>query len=312
MNGQGSRRRVWATPVLGVIFLALLACGDQPVAPAIAAAARTSTSGGPTVSAVAPDSATRDTTLDLTVTGQNFDNGSRVDLALAGVVSDSVRTNRTTFVNSRKLVANITIAAGADTGKYDVVVTASTGKKGIGTELFAIKLADIPLAVAFADDASLYKITSDGKFGGIYTNGVCGVSATLNLGDVRLSPQQSQIPGKDKGTCGSARFIALNFDDPLTLGASTASGQSNFMSVDKVQRVTADSGTVLHKAQLNGTCSRLVFNPSEFPGTSLVQVTNTGFGTWIVSAPPGSVAYCVGRVAFYHMSFSITVNELPQ
>jgi alpha-tubulin suppressor-like RCC1 family protein len=50
-----------------------------------------------------------------------------------------VATNSTRFVSSGELVANITIAVSASVGFYDIVVTTSKGKKGIGSELFAVK-----------------------------------------------------------------------------------------------------------------------------------------------------------------------------
>lgn len=114
-------------------------CADRsPTVPTIRAAAGGS-SGGLSVTATDPDSATRDTTLDVVVSGSGFDQGSVAQWAIDSVPSAKVRTNSTTYVSSKKLIANITIAADADTGLYDVIVTASTGKKGIGSELFAIQ-----------------------------------------------------------------------------------------------------------------------------------------------------------------------------
>jgi hypothetical protein len=187
--------RLWSVLVLVACMPAVWACEDrQPTPPGIdAARSGSTTSGDPSVSAVAPDSATLDTTLDVTVTGSNFDQGSRVDLALAGVVSDSVRTNQTRFVNSRKLVANVTIAAGADTGKYDVVVTASTGKKGIGTELFAIKTKaqDTPIAATYRD-ATSDGVLSDAQLrpglDPTYIDAIDGVDAKiLAIGNYRVT-----------------------------------------------------------------------------------------------------------------------------
>jgi hypothetical protein len=122
-----------------VPLVAALACSDQqPTLPDIRAAAGGG-SGGVSVTATVPDSATQDTTLDVVVSGSGFDQGSQAQWAIAGVPSAKVHTNSTQFVTSKKLIANITIAIDADTGLYDVMVTASTGKKGIGSELFAIR-----------------------------------------------------------------------------------------------------------------------------------------------------------------------------
>jgi hypothetical protein len=94
--------------------------------------------GDPTVDSANPAAATQDTTLDVQVAGTGFDRGSSAEWAIDGVTAAKVRTNSTRYVSSTQLVANITIAADADTTLYDVVVLTSRGKKGIGTEIFTV------------------------------------------------------------------------------------------------------------------------------------------------------------------------------
>lgn len=100
--------------------------------------------GDPTVVGTDPMEAPQDTTLDVRVLGTNFDRGSRADLALNCEIecflSEKVKTNTTRYVSSGELVANITIAADAVVELYDVLITTSKGKRGIGIELFAIKV----------------------------------------------------------------------------------------------------------------------------------------------------------------------------
>jgi hypothetical protein len=96
--------------------------------------------GDPTVTGTNPTDAPQDTTLNIRVLGSNFDRNSRADLALGGVVGPKVHTNSTAYVSSTELIANVTIAVDADTGVYDVIVTTSTGKKGIGTEMFEVRV----------------------------------------------------------------------------------------------------------------------------------------------------------------------------
>jgi probable HAF family extracellular repeat protein len=72
------------------------------------------------------------------VFGSGFDNGSHAQWAIKGVPSGKVTTNSTRFVSSTELVANISIAKDATLASYDVMVTTSQGKGGIGTELFVI------------------------------------------------------------------------------------------------------------------------------------------------------------------------------
>lgn len=166
--------------------------------------------------------------------------------------------------------------------------------------------SDPALSVAFRD-APTDNITSDGKFGGVYTNGQCGVSATFNLQDLRLATQQNPITGRDKPTCGDPRIIFLAFHDPDGL----PDGTSAFLNVDHVQTVTADSGTVERHAQFNGTCNRVVFDPAEFPGTSRVLVTRAAADAWTVEAPQAATAYCVGRGKLYVLPFQIMIKLLP-
>ena len=115
-----------------VALAALLACGEPQYAPLEPSFARAPS--GPTVTAASPDTAVQDTTLDVTVSGTGFDNGSSAEWLLAGVADPRVRTNSTRYVSTKSLVANITIASDAAPAKYDIAVTTSNGKKGIGTE----------------------------------------------------------------------------------------------------------------------------------------------------------------------------------
>ncbi len=122
-----------------LVVLSLMNCTDRsPTVPGITAAAGGG-GGGPTVSSTKPSDAPQDTTLDVVVAGSGFDRGSTAEWAIAGVPSSKVRTNSTRYVTSKQLVANITIALDADTVLYDVLVTTSRGKKGIGTELFRVR-----------------------------------------------------------------------------------------------------------------------------------------------------------------------------
>ncbi|MGD2216800.1 MAG: hypothetical protein PVJ64_08585 [Gemmatimonadales bacterium] len=92
----------------------------------------------PEVTGTDPTGAPQDTTLDVEVSGSGFDDGSTVEMTLSGVPTEKVRTNSTRYRSPRKLIANITIAADAQVDFYDVEVTTSSRKKGIGTEMFEV------------------------------------------------------------------------------------------------------------------------------------------------------------------------------
>ena len=112
-----------------------------PMAPTFAKSA-----GGPSVSSANPSSGHQgDVTLDVTISGSGFDNGSRASWQLDGVAYPKITVNSTRFNSTTSLTANITIAADAQVTTYDIAVTTSTGKKGIGAEMFTVTYA-IPLS----------------------------------------------------------------------------------------------------------------------------------------------------------------------
>lgn len=120
---------------------------------------------GVTVTAASPSASVRDTTLDVQISGTGFDRGSQVVFTLQGVSDPRVRVNLTKYSKSSLLVANLTIAAEAVPSKYDIQVTTSAGKKGIGTELFAI------LAINAVPSASIARaINAAGEVVGRYTS----------------------------------------------------------------------------------------------------------------------------------------------
>ena len=123
----------------------------------------------PVVAAVDPDSASQDTTIDVLVLGEGFDEGSEATWLIDELPDplDRIHTNRTTYVNPKRLIANITIAADAETTLYDVEVQTSKGRKGVGIEVFRVKLKTepIPVEATLRDDAG-DGVWSDG--GGTY------------------------------------------------------------------------------------------------------------------------------------------------
>lgn len=104
-------------------------------------------SGGgttPTVTTFNPKQAMQDSTLDVFVTGTGYDASSAVTMLLNGKSTTKVKTNSTTLISSTDLVANITIAADAVVGEYELQVTNAGGKKGIGIEKFEVLLRTNP------------------------------------------------------------------------------------------------------------------------------------------------------------------------
>jgi hypothetical protein len=90
------------------------------------------------VSSASPAASARDTTIDVHVFGSGFDRSAQVAFLLSGMPDGRVRTNSTRYVSQGEVVANVTIAVDAVPDQYDVQVALAGGKKGIGTELFAV------------------------------------------------------------------------------------------------------------------------------------------------------------------------------
>jgi uncharacterized protein YcfL len=136
---QSTHAVVYCIASLAAILI--LACSSDPSSPdrAPSSVRFARSTSDVVVSSTAPDSATQDTTVDVTIGGSGFTSDMVATWALAGVSDPTqVRTNSTRYVNSRTLVANITISATATTGSWDVQVS-SKSKGGIGTELFTVK-----------------------------------------------------------------------------------------------------------------------------------------------------------------------------
>lgn len=148
----------------------LAACTDRSPSVSGINAAAGGGSGDLTVTSTDPNNAPQDTTLDVLVSGSGFDKGSQAQWAIAGVPTAKIRTNSTRFVSPKQLVANITIALDADTVLYDVVVTTTTGKKGIGTELFKVNQKGVAVGqvlpdprIAFYAGGAIQVMNADGN-----------------------------------------------------------------------------------------------------------------------------------------------------
>jgi probable HAF family extracellular repeat protein len=209
----------WLVPILGVLALSACADGVPPSAPlvtGIAVAARTAS--GLTVKSTKPDTATVDSTLDVHVFGSGFDVGSRAQWALNAVPSAKVVTNSTRFVSSTELVANISIAQDATLASYDVMVTTSSGKGGIGTELFVIAP----------------KTTDLGTLGGTQSEalGMNNLTQVVGWSYVASGVEHAFLWTKeggmqDLGTLGgtTSRAYAINDNGQVVGSSATAAGQ---------------------------------------------------------------------------------------
>jgi hypothetical protein len=106
--------------------------------------------------------------LDVTITGSGFAKGARAAFLVTGTENPGgVIVNRTTFVNSKQLIANIDVAVDAVVSGFDIKVTVQ-GRTGKGIDKFSVKVpsSDPPnVALAAADfrDAETDGVKSDGR-----------------------------------------------------------------------------------------------------------------------------------------------------
>ena len=220
-------------------------------------AAKPGGSGGgdadPVVQSVVPDSATQDTTLDIEVSGKNFDEGSVVELGQGGTPSAKIQTNSTTFLNPRKLRANITVAADADLGLYDVIVTTFRGRRGIGAEMFEVQQAghtgsgnDFPVTITLGNGGG---ITYDDG-GPVYENGVDGNLRIRGDGilfwnldtsrSFRLNFGSSDLPFPNPGDT-RVGALQLSAEDNEALGGNHLFGMGENDPRDAILRTRVES-----------------------------------------------------------------------
>jgi len=187
-----------------VLATYLAACnGDTPsriaapVTPFLAKAGGT----GPSVQSTSPSYSHRDTTLDVHVLGSGFSTGAKAAWSLGGDTT-LVRVNRTTYVSSGEVIANITVPAGAPLATYDVAVTLLSGKKGVGSELFEVTAAEVLVPTGRVTDVSELGGVVGGTTAGVYYDDSCGV---VDLGGAEMwgvDPQGAVLAGRGYKTDG--------------------------------------------------------------------------------------------------------------
>jgi hypothetical protein len=302
-----------AVPALALLLLA--SC--QPESPDVVAGPTfAKAASGLTVTSTAPDTAVQDTTLDVQVSGSGFDAGSQAEWLLAGVADPRVHTNSTRFVSKSTLVANITIAKDAAPAKYDVAVTTSGGKKGIGTELFVIQLRD-PSAIFTIDDAAGMMVTSDGR--GPYVGNTCGVGGRIYIanggGDAVFSPYQTS-PTTSPLCDGAPRVVHIDLG---ALGVQSVSA-TNVADVDHlVTSRVQDLGFGLVNSNI---CLRVKYNVEVGGAGGQALVTYSGRDalgrrTWVAESRAPHSAGCYktikGKLAWDGVQrvvpFRMTITE---
>ena len=320
------RHSTYASLCLALLGGLLIACSDEPSSPTSAGStllrASRSATTGITVTSASPDSATRDTTLDVTISGSGFASDAVATWALNGTPdATQVRTNSTHYVSPNKVVANITISSTATLGNWDVIIY-SGKKSGIGSDAFAIKPSDptdtwkIPLAdanLALRSDHAY----SDGTYSS-YTNGVCNVGGTIfattaasSSGDATIQTS-SATPGK----CGR-RFTLVypdGFSESLISFNNLKELENTTYSIPVgttvMRRLIVNPGVLTNKYS---RCGILYFGVGPLGekgiGSDSVAVTRVDASTWQVQSQPApnNRALCGTNNQLYAMPVSFVV-----
>jgi hypothetical protein len=185
-------RRSGLLPLTCALAISAAGCGRDPVTapvsrPVVPSVFAAKSSTALAVSSTSPPFGDQGTTIDVHVFGGGFSSGAKVTWLLNGLADDHVHTNSTTFVSSSELIANVTIASDAQLAFWDVQVSLSNGKNGVGSDLFEVTSA---------------QILGPGTTGGDVT--------------VRAINELHQVVGWSDGPSGSTAWV---YDDALGLVA---------------------------------------------------------------------------------------------
>lgn len=274
----------------------------------------------PTVTSTNPTFAYQDTTIDVNVFGTGFTTGARATWR-TGLDSTSVLVKSTKVVSSTQIVARIIVPAGAPVSKYDVEVTLSNGKKGVGAEMFDVLLGDPAASFWFPTNDGSLGLLSDGLYlngtSSVYANGVCGVTAKIfattaasNSGDATL--QTDNPRNADRKCAAYPRKVTVVY------GPGDQASSTVFINVRELASTSYQipiGTTVRRGLHVNeARCGGLVYQGQLGDGTSTggadsVNVTRVSSSSWLVESRPypDNEAYCKATGVKYNIAVRFTV-----
>lgn len=254
--------------------------------------------------------------MDVRVLGSGFDSGSTVSFERKGVASTKLVVKSTRFVSGSELVATVSIAADADTVLYDVAVATTTGKKGIGSELFLVT-GDPAIALLIPLDASGLSLSSDGAYaaGGysVYADKACGVHAKIfstdaasGSGDGIMHTDNPRY--KDHRCSWYPRKLSVRFPDGLVETGTVFINVHELENADFAIPLGATVKRAMNIAYGGARCGNLRFRAvgqaGNLPGGDSLLVTRVGSDTWDVAtaAAPNNRAYCDNSGDLYELT----------
>lgn len=284
--------REWlAWPRRGLLAL-LVACGPTGGEnPGITAAAGPAAAGDPTVESVSPASAPQDTTLDIRVLGTNYDRGSVAELVLDGIPTDKVVTNSTRYRNSTELIANVTIAPDALVAAYDMLVTTSRGKKGIGIEKFQVSVKGKPPSCPDEIPVTVSGLTGAiGSDGDSYTGKLVASNGNLYLDLRNRVPARTMLVTTSMGSGQHVtRTFTNNHESVCGLTAMESSGSTGTGVLEIQWSDAAHRWSLRYGSDCATEFGNLV------PANRISTARNGD--TWTLTGAEGTGILCRGRLS---------------
>jgi hypothetical protein len=253
--------------LLALTLLLVIGCSDErsgalrPTEPVFAKTSpKASTS--PTVTSTTPSYAYQGAVnLNVTINGSGFDRGSHASWYLNGSPYAKITVNSTAYVSSSQLVANISVSSDAEINAYDVVVTTSTTKQGIGSDCFVVTLA-VPVPVVGRG------INMAGQLVGELTN---SKTTSGNLWDPRIGTvalpnaykafgideHGATISGKDNGGAPAVWTSSTGaagpwMESPLPLPQGLTTGSARSVTSDANGNALFIAGSYQTRTSTNG------------------------------------------------------------
>jgi hypothetical protein len=272
------------------------------------------------VTSASPSSAPQDTVLDVVVNGSGFERGASARWSLAGDTS-LVHVVSTTYVSAGQLKVRLQVPANAPVSTYDVVVYLVTGKRGVGSELFAVKLGDPQTMLLIPTDDAALSVHSDHLYTSgaysVYDNGVCGVNAKIfatlaysNSGDAIMHTDNAKFT--DRKCSAYPRKLRVFYPDGTSeLGTAFV----NLRGIENTTYAIPIGVTVKRALHINtggAQCGALhwsnMYSGTPVPGDS-VLVTRVDGQTWDVESQPypNDQTYCANAATTYHMPVKLRV-----
>jgi hypothetical protein len=270
-----------------------------------------------TVTGAIPSSATQGTNnLNVTITGNGFNKGAKAAFFVSGTTNNGgVTVNSTSYSNSSTLTANISIASQADISNYDVQITNSNGRTGVGSEAFAVVQGPVTSyiydsATDNSGSTTDYTLQSDGigvapsgsMFAGAatYWNNDGNVSSTLpndwylQLQNQTYRTMRLTFVGADSSSSDKS---ALNGTYNAKIATRCFDKSGNWVSIPSVLNTPGASDNMCSMRIVNwfnnGTQYLFVMSP-EYSGSGWSTVTCVstgpfGCGSWTIVPTPANL-----------------------